>query len=83
MFYRRKRSANCEDHFRDILFHYQDIQVDFILMIIKNSSTLYYKLVLQIRPSQFVKQSGKFKMNGVLHDKTNIQEGIFLSFRLN
>lgn len=50
MFYRRKRSANCEDHFRDILFHYQDIQVDFILMIIKNSSALYYKLSFKLGP---------------------------------
>lgn len=60
-----------------------DIQVDFILVIIKNASVSYYKLSFHIRPSRFVSQIRKFKINGILQGKTNIQEGIFLSIITN
>lgn len=60
-----------------------DIQVDFILVIIKNASVSYYKLSFRIRPSWFVSQIRKFKINGILQGKTNIQEGIFLSIITN
>lgn len=50
MLQRRKRSVNCGDHFRGIVFHYLDIQVNFILMIIKNASVLYYELSFGLEP---------------------------------
>lgn len=50
MSYRRKRSANCENHFRD-----------FIWMIIKNASVLYYKLSFKLGPLSLSTRVENFK----------------------
>lgn len=58
-----------------IFFHCWAIQVDFILMIIKNASVSYYKLSFKLGPDSLSTRIGNLKWNGILQGKNKYPGG--------